>query len=212
MAHVVLIGSSISASGLANVTSNSKINPLPSWECLINGISTGSMAAAAINLEQGWSFCTLYNIPDGFHELVINIISDGVVPFYVEYLTYTPSLNVSQENSLVVIDGTDPAINYISGWTGSQNAPGSISVSGSSQMTNLNSLVNVTFVGTQLSWYAGNVDPNETISLGEYSVDKKSFTSFQIQANTKVAEGQTIFFLLLFITSSLEMSTHVLSV
>ncbi|GJJ07884.1 hypothetical protein Clacol_002090 [Clathrus columnatus] len=193
-------GSSIFVLGTFNTTLGAGNNDLPSWECLIDGISLslGSMSApqSIPIIGPGWS-CGRNDIPDGPHELTVNSISDGVTPFYVEYLTYSPSPNVSRENSLIAIDSTDPAIDYISGWN---------NLAGYNQTTDPNGLVNVTFVGIQLSWYGYlSEGPNATVSSGEYSIDGKPFTSFQIPVRGTA-------FPLLFITQSLEMGTHVLSV
>ncbi|GJJ15944.1 hypothetical protein Clacol_010223 [Clathrus columnatus] len=195
-------GSSISVFGILNAT-NTEINPEPSSECIIDGISLGFKLGAFVT--NNWALCA-EDIPDGSHELTVKIISDGAATFYLEYLTYLPSFDVSWENSLIAINSIDPAIDYISGWTGSANPPGL------NQTTDPNGLVNVTFVGVQLSWYmyTGAVESNAAVSSGEYSVDGKPFISFQIPTIETV--GNPDLFPLLFITPSLVMSTHVLSV
>ncbi|GJJ07882.1 hypothetical protein Clacol_002088 [Clathrus columnatus] len=189
-------GSAIFVFGILNGTSNTGIH-----ECIIDGVSFGFSAPASASkpiLKSG-SLCGGAGIPDGTHELAVNIVSDGVATFYMEYLTYSPSLDVSRENSFIAIDGTDPAINYISGWTGSTGA------TPYNQTTDPNGLVNVTFVGVQLSWYRyiGAAEPNATVSSGEYSVDGKPFASFQIP--TSETAGNQDLFPLLFDTPSLEM-------
>ncbi|GJJ15943.1 hypothetical protein Clacol_010222 [Clathrus columnatus] len=138
---------------------------------------------------------------NGSHDLVVNIISDGVTPFYVKYLAYTPSPNVSRENSLIAINNTDSAIDYISGWTGSADA-----LAAYNQTVDPNGLVNVTFIGAEPVYTTS--ENNATVSSGEYSVDGESLVSFQIPITQKAGD----MFPLLFMTPSLDMGTHVLSV
>ncbi|GJJ15751.1 hypothetical protein Clacol_010029 [Clathrus columnatus] len=147
---------------------------------------------------------TLHSIKsiDGAHELTVDVTSDGM-PFYLDYIEYRPSSDVSLENTLIMVDNSDPAVNYISGW----GALGG----GANQTTDPQGLVNVTFIGIQLSWY-GFIPTEEShnASSGEYSIDGKPFASFSLAGLPQDATT-TVYNQLFFITPILDMGTHVLS-
>ncbi|GJJ15942.1 hypothetical protein Clacol_010221 [Clathrus columnatus] len=196
-------GSSISISGTVNSTLDIQMTPMPFWRCFVDGLSSGGGSISESDIGPGdWMFfCFNLGLADGPHELVVNITSNGITPFYIEYLVYTPSVNASLEDSLIVINPSDPAIDYPVGWTAITE--------GQAETSFPNGLLNVTFIGTQISWYGGGVQQRNAIaSSGEYSIDGGQFMSFQIPtADEALGEFQ-----LYFITSSLEMGTHVLSV
>ncbi|GJJ15941.1 hypothetical protein Clacol_010220 [Clathrus columnatus] len=168
-------GSSIFVYGTVNITDSGN----PTWKCSVDG-STNGIGLGIPNsvpfVSNRWSLCNMTSIPDGSHELVVNITSDGT-PFYLDYIGYLPSADVSLENTLIVIDNLDPMVNYVSGWEALGSA--------ANQTTDPNSLFNLAFVGIQISWY-GFLLPEATtggprnVSSGEYSVDGTSFSPFQI--------------------------------
>ncbi|GJJ15947.1 hypothetical protein Clacol_010226 [Clathrus columnatus] len=195
-------GSSINVFGTENITGFGTTTPDPTWQCVVDGIG---ILPPNINRfeENNLQLCGVDELFDGSHELVVNVTSNGT-PFYLDYLEYRSSPNVSRENAIIFIDNMDPAIDYISGW-------GSIGGSlNDNQTADPNSLVNVTFVGIQLSWYGFNpsqVTPHNA-SSGEYSIDGQSF-QFEIPNLTPGAAA--VFNQIVFTTPPLEMGNHVLS-
>lgn len=196
-------GSSINVLGTVNIA-NSSTNPNPTWQCFLDGINLGPPNLFQFP-ENNWILCSEASIPDGAHEMVINVTSQGM-PFYLDYVRYQPSPSVSPENSFIIVQNDDRAIDYISGWSALARPQGD-----ANQTTDPDGLVNVTFVGIQLSWYgiySSNV--SHTKSSGEYSIDGQPFSSFQLLGLSQ-SSTTTLFNQLLFITPTLEMGSHILS-
>ncbi|GJJ15937.1 hypothetical protein Clacol_010216 [Clathrus columnatus] len=193
-------GSSMTVFGTVNIA-NFSTTPNPTWKCSVDGISLGPPNLFQFP-QNNWPLCNAGTIPDGSHQLVVNVSSDGM-PFYLDYIEYRPSSNVSLENSLIEINNGDSAIDYISGWS----ALGTTA----NQTLDPSGLVNVTFVGIQLSWY-GFIPTEEShnASSGEYSIDGAPFAPFQL-IGLSSANAATAFNQRFFITPTLEMGNHVLS-
>ncbi|GJJ15938.1 hypothetical protein Clacol_010217 [Clathrus columnatus] len=186
--------------GTVNIANFTK-TPDPTWQCSLDGIDIEPNPFQFP--ENNWELCSVDSIPDGSHELVVNITSNGM-PFYLDYLEYRASATISLENSLILIDNNDPAIDYISGW----DPLGSTA----NQTTDPDGLVKVTFVGTQLSWY-GFIPTEEShhASSGAYSIDGGPLATFQLHGLSS-SITDTRYNQLFFTTPMLEMGTHVLSV
>lgn len=61
--------------------------------------------------------CDNAALNDGLHEVTVNITSaSGQGTFWLDYVHYAPSSTVSQDISHILVDNTDSAIIYGSGW------------------------------------------------------------------------------------------------
>lgn len=174
------------------------------WSCYLDGILMPPQNPEAY--ENNYAFCNQTSISDTAHEIVVNITSSEEVKFYLDTIQYRPSPNVSLENSLIVINNNDSGINYISGWS-------AVTTETANQTTDPNGLINVTFIGTQLSWYGVfSRDGPLNASSGEYSVDDQPYTPFEIALDpAKSPNFTTVSNQLFFMTEDLMMGSHTLS-
>ena len=107
--EVIVLGTSI--------TTNASGTQDPTWECFVDNISIGWNLSAGARTENHWVFCQSGLLPDGPHVLSTNVTVLRQQTFWFDQIQYVPSSNVPLDNSTVMIDSTDPAVQYSSGWT-----------------------------------------------------------------------------------------------
>jgi hypothetical protein len=106
--EVIVLGTSI--------TTNSSGIQDPSWECFIDNVSIGWNLSSAPRTENSWVFCQSV-LQDGPHVLSTNVKVLHQQTFWFDRIHYVPSSNVPLDNATVMVDSTDPAVQYSSGWT-----------------------------------------------------------------------------------------------
>ncbi len=106
------------AGAFLNTTEGAKS---PNWTCFIDGVSYDSFPfSSPINR---WPLCEDDNLPDGEHNITLQIqVPEGQV-FWFDYMQYAPSENVPLDNANIYIDNTDPDITWGENWMGSCKWP-----------------------------------------------------------------------------------------
>lgn len=87
----------------------------PTWTCLVDGVSYPPIPfTTPINR---WDLCEDDTLPDGQHNVTLEIQVPEGQQFWFDYMQYEPSEDVPLDNANVYIDSTDPEIIYGMGWT-----------------------------------------------------------------------------------------------
>ena len=99
------------------MTTNVSGSQDPTWECFVDNVSIGwSLSAEVDTVENNWNLCQS-DLQDGPHVLSVNVAVLFLQTFWFDQIEYTPSTNVSLDNSTVRFDSSDPSVQYSSGWT-----------------------------------------------------------------------------------------------
>ena len=127
---------------------------LYSWECFVDNISIGSNSPTDVP-ENNWILCDSGSLADGPHNFTLRVHLYGV-QFWFDQIQYVPSADMSLDSSLILVNASDSAIQYV-GW----QDKGRIVAWDMSYYTTLpNALANMTFdfngsylvlIGKQLS-------------------------------------------------------------
>ncbi|KAF9458806.1 hypothetical protein BDZ94DRAFT_1300969 [Collybia nuda] len=134
----------------------------PSWECFVDKISVGATKSFEY-AENNWNLCGQNNLPDGIHEIVINVNSAGQV-FWVDRIVYAPSPSLSLNAAVILVENHDTGINLDSKWQ---------ALGDEAAMTQtMSSIATFIFTGTSVSWvgYIPTELPHNA-SFATYSVD-----------------------------------------
>ncbi|KAF5344752.1 hypothetical protein D9756_011074 [Leucocoprinus leucothites] len=166
-------GTSIEVWGTNSVV-NFDTNPDPSWECFVDGVSIGREAFLEWP-ESNWKFCGQYNFADGNHTLRIDVtVQSPNHTFWLDQIRFIPSPTLPLDNKTILIENTDPAVQFDAKWE-AMGATANIT-------TVLGSAAWVTFIGTSISWYA--FIPTErphNESRGSWSMDGGEENTFLLQ-------------------------------
>ncbi|KAH9480158.1 hypothetical protein JR316_0006755 [Psilocybe cubensis] len=189
-------GTKVTVFGTNNLRNDSGVLD-PTWECFIDNNSIGNTPAFQFP-ENNWIFCEADGLSDGPHILTVNASVKKGQTFWFDDIQYVPSSSVSLDNTEIVVNNQDSAIQYGNGW---------VSLGNNANATqNTNSIFTFNFVGVSLSWYS--FIPTEYphgASLASYSVDGQASTQFSIGP----AQGSTtVYNQILFETPQYSMGPH----
>ncbi|KAF5344751.1 hypothetical protein D9756_011075 [Leucocoprinus leucothites] len=192
-------GTSIEVLGTNSVV-NFDTNPDPNWECFIDGISIGRD-----NLfewaESNWRFCGRHDFADGNHTLRIEVtVQSPNHTFWLDQIRYIPSPTLPLDNKTILIENTDPAVQFDTQW-GSLAENANIT-------TKQGSVARVTFIGTSISWYA--YIPTEwphNRSQGSWSMDGGEEITFSLEGLPADAKT-TVYNQKFFTTPEFPVGTH----
>ncbi|KAG5735203.1 hypothetical protein E4T56_gene4807 [Termitomyces sp. T112] len=173
------VGSSVTVWGTTSLkTVDNGTGFDPHWECFVDQISIGATKPFQF-AENNWQLCEQASMTDGPHVLTINVTSAGNT-FWFDYLTYTPSPSASYETTVLLVQNTDSAITYDSGWGELGNT--------ANMTTKVGSEVKFDFVGTSLAW-VGFI-PTElphNASVASYSIDHSAPIDFNLEGLASTA-------------------------
>ncbi|KAF8954695.1 hypothetical protein BDZ97DRAFT_1927840 [Flammula alnicola] len=150
-----------SAYSALNALNFGQQEPMPSWECFVDGVSI--VPNQAFNSFPWKSYCETDGLSPGSHLINMNILLfSATSEFWVDFIKYGPSQNTSASEPRVrFIDSTDLQLQYTGDWTplGSANVTNPI---------NQTSTVTIPFEGTSLAWYALSRSSIVTIDPGSF--------------------------------------------
>ena len=111
-----VLGSSVLVYG-TSITTNVSGTQDPAWECFIDNTSIGGSSGPSSS-ENNWILCGggPSQFQDGSHLLTVKANVSNQQTFWFDQIQYTPSANVSLNQSLLRIDSSDSSIQYSSGW------------------------------------------------------------------------------------------------
>ncbi|KAF8954763.1 hypothetical protein BDZ97DRAFT_1765785 [Flammula alnicola] len=150
-----------SAYSALNALTFSQQEPMPSWECFVDGV--GIVPNQAFNSFPWKSYCETDGLSPGSHLINMNILLfSATSEFWVDFIKYGPSQNTSaSEPQARFVDSTDIQLQYAGDWTplGSANVTNPI---------NQTSTVTIPFEGASLAWYALSRSSIVTIDPGSF--------------------------------------------
>jgi hypothetical protein len=104
-----------------SITTNASGTQDPTWECFIDNKSIGWNPAALSSIfmsnQNNWVLCGPAQFQDGPHLLTVNATVSNQQTFWFDQIQYAPSASVSLNQSLLRINSSDSAIQYLSGWS-----------------------------------------------------------------------------------------------
>ncbi|GJJ12795.1 hypothetical protein Clacol_007040 [Clathrus columnatus] len=186
-----LLGSSFEVVG-TNSRRDEEITLNLTYQCILDGVG----------LENGTCAGT---VAKGLHELTIEIASDGL-PFYLDYILYTPLDDIQLNNMIINVSNSDPSLTFSSeGWATSDKDKAHLS-------RTIESSMNMTFFGKivldDMTLREQTTMPHQ-VWQGQWAVDKSLPTPFTINGTAKALppHGQ-----LFFEVGNLNSSLHLLDV
>ncbi|TFK64725.1 hypothetical protein BDN72DRAFT_901347 [Pluteus cervinus] len=167
-------GSSVSAIGASWANENL------TYACFVDQqpIQTHALSTSP-GFTTAWSICGSSDMTEGVHELTMNLTSNyGVLPFSIDYVSYSPPADTSDRVDTIQVDNADPAFHFSNGWLDYKDFTNMSLVSGSK--------VSLDFDGESLTWY-GHVAQEfpAAQSSASYSIDGGAPTSFQFQGSSE---------------------------
>ncbi|GLB43779.1 hypothetical protein LshimejAT787_1402910 [Lyophyllum shimeji] len=153
------------------------------WECFVDNVSIGAVKPSLFH-ENNQLLCDGAQLPDGSHELTVQIKMRNGTTFWLDYLQYTP-IKAPSDDSVFLVENTDPGISAV---------------------------LTVTRAGTQLTWvgYVPIALPGNATSAS-YSIDNGPSKSFALTGHAPF-DGTSLFNQVLFTTPELSESPHTISV
>ncbi|KAJ3554356.1 hypothetical protein NP233_g12439 [Leucocoprinus birnbaumii] len=197
-------GTAVDVFGTNNET-NFNTDPDPTWECFIDDISISRYPPSQL-VENNWKFCGTSGLPDGNHTLKVNVqVKSPSQTFWFDKIRYIPSPSLSLENRTILVDSSDPAVQYDAQWSAlGDNA---------NMTTKSSSIATVNFVGVSVSWYA--YIPTELPHNGtraSWSIDGGQDNTFTLKGLRAGAGVSTVFNQQYFTTPDLPAGSHTLEV
>jgi hypothetical protein len=112
-----LIGTDVEVYGTSNITMLPNNTPDPTLECFVDGFNIGREApfnGAGNNIL----LCDTNSLQDGLHNLTIIVtVQSPTHPFWIDKIQYIPSPNLQLDNRTILVENTDPAIQFDAGWS-----------------------------------------------------------------------------------------------
>ena len=133
-----LLGTYIEVWGTNNQINASGIID-PSYTCAVDNVGFPAKATAQDCNNQIMCSTTLN---DGPHTLTVNVTSLTGQPFWLDDFHYAPSSDVSEVNADTVVEQTDPALVYNSGWEALEIDAEMTSVEGANVSFNFTGMAN----------------------------------------------------------------------
>jgi len=157
-------GTQIKVLGTADVLNTSGVLD-PTWECFIDNISIGASPILMSGLENNQVLCNNDSLVDGPHVLTVNATPINFQTFWFDDIQYVPSASVPLDQAAIIINNTDPRLQYA--------GPGWVPLSTSGPLSNVTaepgSILTYNFIGVSLSWY-GTIIRGDPV-LASYSID-----------------------------------------
>ncbi|KAH6896363.1 hypothetical protein BKA70DRAFT_1570010 [Coprinopsis sp. MPI-PUGE-AT-0042] len=176
-------GSAVKMYGTNNPLNESEV-AISTWECFIDGLSTGS-TPPSLTPSNNWIFCDWSSEAAGEHILTVQVTPQGQT-FWVDRLEYIPLPNASLGDEwTILVDHTDNAITYNGFWGTVDTRAHFTAINGHN--------AEFEFVGTKLSWWGlldSNTGPNKP-TTGTYAIDRGPPTTFALE-NLLGNEGITL--------------------
>jgi hypothetical protein len=105
-------GSRVEAVGISNGLSD------PSWVCLVDNINVTTFPPRSNFSANHFLLCDSNPLSDGQHTITLQAtIRNNTMTFWFDDLLYLPSPSMSLYSSLIIVDASDPAIQYGPAWT-----------------------------------------------------------------------------------------------
>ncbi|KAJ3567290.1 hypothetical protein NP233_g6454 [Leucocoprinus birnbaumii] len=188
-----------------NNEANFNTDPDPTWECFIDGNSISRDAPFQF-AENNWKFCDKSGLPDGNHTLRVEVkVQNPSQTFWLDQIRYIPSPSLSLENRTILLDNSDPAVQFDAQWT---------SLGGGANMTTKpGSIATVNFVGVSMSWYA--FIPTELPHNGSqasWSIDGGQDNTFLLKGLPAGTGVSTVYNQRFFTTPDLPAGSHTVEV
>ncbi|KAF8811562.1 hypothetical protein BYT27DRAFT_7133907 [Phlegmacium glaucopus] len=195
-------GSAVNVLG-TSITTNASGSQVPTWECFVDNNSIGWNIACGSG-ENNCVFCQNGQLQDGPHVLSVRAKVSNQQTFWFDQILYTPSSNISLDQSLLRIDSSDPAMQYSSGWQPFRDFVNLTQTTGST--------LTYDFSGVSLSWLGftpAGFPPNS--SSATYSIDGQTPTPFLVPALSS-STALELYNRILFVTAKLSPGHHTLVV
>ncbi|KAG6919902.1 hypothetical protein DXG01_015610 [Tephrocybe rancida] len=174
----------------------------PSWECFVDNVIIGSTPPAPFPANN-WRLCGPATLADGPHEVRVNVTTSGTT-FWLDYITYTPSVSVSYQTAEFRVENTDLALIYSTGWGNDGNDLYTTMTSGSQAKFD--------FIGTSVTWVGSiPIGVIHTSAIGSYSIDKGTVVSFNL-AGLPASATDSVYNQALFTAPNLTAGPHSLIV
>ncbi|KDR71369.1 hypothetical protein GALMADRAFT_102720 [Galerina marginata CBS 339.88] len=167
------------------------------WACSVDGTSIASFDTSATP-DNNLALCGSTSLSNVMHTLVLQAtVSNSSKTFWFDELQYAPLAGVPLDNATVIVDFSDPAIQYGAGWTG---------INGGVTTQSTETGLGFDFVGTHLSWFGIPANTTGTLSRGaDFSIDAAA----PISVTLPTASGAvSIFNQLIFQTDQLSPGKH----
>ena len=100
---------------------SSKLNPdiddifELSWTCLIDNIAI-PINRSALDGFPWTSYCSQAGMTNESHDLHVHVYAKEKSQFWLDYIRYVPLPGTVPENQTILVDSTDPAIQYGTSW------------------------------------------------------------------------------------------------
>ncbi|KAF9529591.1 hypothetical protein CPB83DRAFT_852369 [Crepidotus variabilis] len=141
------------------------------WHCFVDGNEVqNNTSIQTLPADNNWFICGDWQTGgsgERQHTLTVNISATKELPFWFDWMRYTPSSDLSLENKMVRLEKDDPSVlaGLSSGW---DVGMGTTTTKGAS--------FRFEFIGTSFGWYGlaqlDNIDPPTVeATIGSYSVD-----------------------------------------
>lgn len=86
----------------------------PSWECIVDGKSIAVQTYSYANNRL--LLCSLFDMADGVHTIVVNVHVKDNRTFWFDHLTYQPSASVPLDNAAITVEVPEPEMHFGTGW------------------------------------------------------------------------------------------------
>ena len=87
------------------------------WSCFVDGVSINSTPPKRDQYPgNNWEFCSSDSLTDGPHIITVNATPTNNQTFWFDRIEYAPSSSAPLENKSILLNCSDPAIQYGSGW------------------------------------------------------------------------------------------------
>jgi hypothetical protein len=199
-------------------------NPDPTLQCFIDDASIGRDTPFAF-AENNWRLCAQTGLEDGLHKLSIQVkVQSPAKTFWLDQIRYIPSPTLLLDNRTIMIDNTDPAVQFDANWS---KLGGTANIT-----TKQNSIAQVQFIGgywsararlptftenslsqgTSISWFAFiPMEWPHSGAQGAWSIDGGQDNQFLLKGLPADATT-TVYNQLYFTTPELEATSHTLAV
>ncbi|KAF8816837.1 hypothetical protein BYT27DRAFT_7076418 [Phlegmacium glaucopus] len=159
----------------------------PTWQCFIDDINIDPIPPSP-DPENNWIFCEQDTLLDGPHTITVNVTVLKNQTFWIDKIQYVPSPNVSLDQAVIVVDNSDPQLQYGPGWRVWYYA---------NITTMTGSTFTFNFIGVSLGWYGPLIPDFPLVSSpATYSIDGQipiSFLLTGVPASTPAANNHKFF-------------------
>ncbi|KAF5329468.1 hypothetical protein D9619_009294 [Psilocybe cf. subviscida] len=171
-------GTDIAVFGVSSALSNSTAGGKATIQCFVDGKSIGGLNTFGVF---PWtSYCNSTGLSDGQHQLTATITADSANPFWLDFIRYAPASSTTIAGKLLMIDSTDPAVEYTTSATWKPQSTANVT------STSATPALKLTFTGASLTWFSLSTDALSQATGETVIKDQYPFTSVNAQL-----DGQT---------------------